>query len=273
MHRRRLATALGLAVAVATGGAGAAAARGAHPDVPAKLVTVQVHAIHWGDPLLPVDPPLVPPPPWDVRALSAVQPRGGVECDDGAFTFQRPRARWTTSYSWRFRVSSTPDGITKAGAARALKSAMRNITEARNECGFEDRVDAEAFYFGDTSRKPGVTASGRCGDRDEFNVVGFGRMPDGIAGLTCVWSYDGRILEADVRLDAGTRWATSLAGCHLESMLEAVATHEFGHVFGMGHVSEANHGRLTMSTRLDGLCNNQESMLGKGDIRGLEQLY
>jgi hypothetical protein len=221
--------------------------------------------------MAPADPPLVPPPPWDATALSAVEPRGSPECNDRAHSFTD--GRWQTSYSWRFRGSSTPDGITRAGAARALQAAMTNITEAHNDCGLEDRVSAEAFYFGSTNRRPGVTASGGCGQRDEYNVVGFGRVPNGIAGLTCVWVAGDRILEADVRLDAGTRWATSLATCHLESMLEAVATHEFGHVFGLGHVSEGRHGRLTMSTRLDGLCNNQESLLGLGDIRGLEALY
>jgi hypothetical protein len=56
-------------------------------------------------------------------------------------------------------------------------------------------------------------------------------------------------------------------------MLEAVLTHEAGHVFGLAHVGESRHGRLTMSPYIDGVCNNQESTLGLGDLRGLEALY
>jgi hypothetical protein len=269
MHRRRLAATFALGALMASSASVAAADP---PIVPVEPVTVHVFAIEWGEPFAVPAPPVVPPWPWPALAQPVAEPRGGVECDDRKHSYFTD-GRWQTTYSWRFRGASTPAGITKAGALRALKSAMRNITEARNDCGRADNVGVEAIYWGGTTRKPGLTASGTCHQQDRFNVVGFGRVPRGIAALTCVWSTGGRIIEADVRFDGSTRWATSAATCHLESMLEAVATHEFGHVFGLGHVSESGHGRLTMSTRLDGLCNNQESSLGLGDMLGLEKRY
>lgn len=76
-----------------------------------------------------------------------------------------------------------------------------------------------------------------------------------------------------MRLDTGTPWALSLAGCSGELMMESLVTHEVGHAFGLGHVGESKHGRLTMSVYIDGLCENQEATLGRGDVLGLEALY
>jgi len=77
----------------------------------------------------------------------------------------------------------------------------------------------------------------------------------------------------DMRLDPAQPWALSLAECSGELMMEALLTHEIGHAYGLGHVSENRHGRLTMSLYIDGLCENQEATLGKGDVLGLNALY
>jgi hypothetical protein len=196
-------------------------------------------------------------------ALTSVAP---APCSDRAY--QLGGGRWTRTLKWSYRAGSTPAGLTRSSVISVLRRSFGNVTGARNDCGRSDRVSATHSYLGTTTRKA------RCGAPDGFNVVGFKPLPAGVLGRTCWWRINNRIIEADIQLNSNEQWATSLSACRFpQAMLEAVATHEIGHAYGMGHVGEARHGRLTMSTYLDGPCNNQEATLGRGDMLGLEALY
>jgi hypothetical protein len=186
-------------------------------------------------------------------------------CNDTAY--QLSGGRWTRTLKWSFRASSTPAGLSRSSALSVIKRSFGNITGARNDCGRSDRVGASASYLGTTSSKA------RCNAMDGRNVVGFKSLPGDVLARTCWWVISGRIVEADIQINSNYSWATSLSSCRGQPMLEAVMTHEVGHAFGMGHVGEGRHGRLTMSRYLDGLCNNQEATLGAGDMLGLEKLY
>lgn len=194
-------------------------------------------------------------------------------CADGKYNFLGPHAGWQTPLRWSFRRSSVPSGLDAAEVLAIIEQSFQNVVEARNDCGLPDRVSAAETYIGETSRKPGVTANGSCTGSDGYNVVGFGRLGGYYSGYTCIYWMGERIVEADMRLDTDTAWALSAADCSNQLMMEALVTHEAGHAFGLDHVSEARHGRLTMSLYIDGLCQNQEATLGLGDVRGLEALY
>lgn len=204
-------------------------------------------------------------------ALAAASP---APCNDTKYSFIGPSSAWASTLGWRFRASSTPAGLSSSAALGVIKKSFKNIVNSRNDCGLADEVTATSSYLGTTSRKPGVSASGSCTAPDGYSVIGFAPLDGYYAGYTCIWWNDAnQIYEMDMRLDPDQPWALSLVSCNSELMMESLVTHEVGHAFGLGHVSEDRHGRLTMSVLIDGLCENHEATLGLGDVLGLRALY
>jgi hypothetical protein len=193
-------------------------------------------------------------------------------CTDDAYL--KNGHRWTVQYKWRFQAGSRPSGFSSTGVANALRRAAYNITNGDNNCGLPDFISATHWYRGRTSHSPNISSGARCLGRDRINTVGFGYLPRGVLAMTCWWTYSGRVIEADIKLNkAYYRWYVSRpSGCRSRWSIEGVASHEFGHVFGLGHVSEKYHGSLTMSTLITA-CQGSETTLGLGDVLGLRVLY
>ncbi len=199
------------------------------------------------------------------------------ECADRAYTLEG--FKWTKTLEWWFRASSTPKGYDADAVEDALRRAANDITTARNSCGLIDQVSAKNAYRGRTSAAANMTSTSTsvtCGKPDGKNVVSFGALPSKFLAVTCYWYSGGAAVEADVRIDAAHHaffaGATVPAGCTKRFSIEATMTHEFGHAFGLGHVAEAKHGALTMSTAM-GPCTMGPARLGLGDVRGLRALY
>jgi hypothetical protein len=197
-------------------------------------------------------------------------------CQDGAFS--QMGHKWKSQFQWKFFSGSTPAANSVANVEQGLKNAAAAITTSRNDCGLADQVEITQAYLGRTGTAPGIkTANGvvTCTGTDGNNVVGFGALPSGVLGIACAWSDgSGGAIEGDVRLNAARNWYALQvpANCSNRVGVEAVATHEFGHVFGLGHVSESAHPNLTMSTAARS-CSNAPLSLGLGDVRALRQLY
>jgi hypothetical protein len=129
-------------------------------------------------------------------------------------------------------------------------------------------------FAGYTALRPNVSRTPDCLEPDDVNTVGFGAMNQYLA-VNCSWYYIiiDEAYETDVMFNSNDSWTTDPDNsfCLTAYDIEAVMTHERGHTFGVGHVSELTHPRLTMSTNIDGPCQAQERWIGQGDF--LELTY
>jgi hypothetical protein len=193
-------------------------------------------------------------------------------CDDSAYSVYSNT--WNKPYSWYFNASSTPSEITQAAATGALTTAANDITSGYNNCGMADKVSATDTYKGTTSTTTNISTAAACLSGDGKNVVGFGTLPSSYLAYTCWWTSGNSTIEADVKLNKAsyTWYVTKPPSCSNKWDVQGTATHEFGHVFGLGHVDEGTHANLTMSPVI-GECQSSEQTLGLGDVKGLESKY
>lgn len=200
---------------------------------------------------------------------------GSGECSDGAysrFSFRTPRLQWryassTTPSKFRNRTDGTKQVV------NALKRANRNVTGARNLCGRSDRISASGTYLGTTTRRPNISSSGSCTGGDGRSVIGWGSLPSGSIAMACVSGISGGVAyEGDIRINWNKAYETKKRYCTGELLIEAAVTHEFGHLYGMAHVSSYSSPHLTMQPRVS-YCSMGHARLGLGDLLGLESKY
>ncbi|MGK2876680.1 MAG: matrixin family metalloprotease [Nocardioides sp.] len=195
---------------------------------------------------------------------------------------------------WSINLDTIPTGDIKEGnAVDAIRSAMGNITSARNTCGMDDTVAASANYQGDTNTVARISQTA-CNSNGEFcttvcpasdewngvNTVSFGERRYPVVASTCskAVAHDGpnRIVEAEMKIDK--TWATwtrngNASTCTSDLDLESVITHEFGHWYGVGHSNGgAAYASLTMFPSVF-RCDNNYRTLGAPDVRSLRQYY
>ena len=190
-------------------------------------------------------------------------------CSQSSYSFFG--GRWGGTYNWYFNSSSTPSYLSSDGVVGALRGAINNITQSRNSCGWSDKVGARAAYQGRRARSVNVSRGGSCTSPDGVNMVGFGDLPRGTLAVACKWSSGNRAVEADVRINkVDHRWYVRRpSGCYGRHDIQSVMTHEFGHVFGLGH---SNGSAQTMYHSI-AACNNSKRTLGRGDMIGLRRRY
>lgn len=209
---------------------------------------------------------------------SLFKAQGGIRaCRDRAYNLSGVKVYG--KLKWHFNRSTTPRNLRKKKAQQQLIAAVRNITGSRNNCRMPDRVSAKQSFLGNTSSRAQLNRDGYCkGGLDTKNVVSFGRLPSNYTAMTCTaYYFDSpydRVKGSDIKINRGVRWSTNRRTCRGKKLdLQSTMTHEFGHTFGLEHVSEEKHGNLTMSSGSNGYCVTSNRTLGRGDVLGLRVLY
>ncbi len=201
------------------------------------------------------------------------------ECSDPEYTDGERRVPEGSPLRYEINRASTPTELRAGDAVDAIRRAGVRVANTRSNCHMGDRVPAGLIYEGETGQGANVDGFS-CAENDGNSVVAFGDLPSGILAVTCNWGvirpgYDDTV-ASDIEVNKrDVRWTTSPRSGSCGGMydLEGVMTHERGHTFGLGHVSETGHGNLTMSTNINGACQMAERSLGRGDVLGLGGKY
>ncbi|MER5195886.1 matrixin family metalloprotease [Streptomyces sp. NPDC002755] len=210
------------------------------------------------------------------QAAARARADAPAPCTDSAFS-TAGRKEYDT-YEWFIGDGPLPGRMSHAEGRRAFEDAIATITTSRNDCGYDDRVTAKARFLSATGNEAGIDREARCVRRDGLSVWDAGDIGGEAVATTCSWSRpvpDGpeELLEADVRFNTHDFPFTNRPadGCTHAYDIRSVATHEAGHVFGLGH-SGAGHENLTMYAN-SFACSTDARTLGKGDVLGLRSLY
>lgn len=121
-----------------------------------------------------------------------------------------------------------------------------------NPCGFSPAaIGRHAVYDGSTNTSANIYGStGDCATDDGLNTINFGLTAPGLLAKSCYWFKNfpaqSTVKNADVAFKYNVYWAASPGsgpGDNCPSgyyRLDDTAAHEFGHIFGLLHVSSSS---------------------------------
>lgn len=176
-------------------------------------------------------------------------------------------------------IWTTPNYLNASTSWTDIADGGSNIDRGYNECGLAQNAwNISLTSPGTTSRTANITASG-CSSDDDYDVIDFGPLDAPAIARTCTWYIslpgDNPINNADIRFRSttGLYFIGSVpSGCSGRYSIEGVATHEFGHAFGLNHVSETSYPTETMSSAATS-CSLADASLGRSDYAGLYDHY
>lgn len=179
-------------------------------------------------------------------------------------------------HTWFYNRSTTPSYLSQTTTESAMVRATDHINTLYTDCTMglgnsPSSTSRQNRYAGNTTMRANISNDATCVDRDSTNVVNWGDLPTGTLAVACTWSIFllDEVTEGDVKFNGVDHsWINGLSGCTNQLDVEAVMTHERGHTYGLGHVSESSSPTMTMSPQI-GACSTRERTLGYGDMLGL----
>jgi hypothetical protein len=210
--------------------------------------------------------------------------------------------RWgDTSPEWRINQGTIPTAeVSVAGAVTSIRTALGNVVHQENGCGFGDATTISGTYLGDTNvvapisfDSAGNSVCMANSTRDGLNEVQFGQRGSKqnsiVLATTCARrNYrDGIDQTAEVDMEIASSFAAfgsrpafaagwtnypNASYCEQDRDfdLQGVATHEFGHWYGLAHVTDDSQ---LMFPNPSKPCATDWRYLGRGDILGMRALY
>ncbi len=200
------------------------------------------------------------------------------KCTDRGVAYNAGYPRWAVVPTWFYNQGGQPTSYPASSFVSATQAAQVNVSRGDNSCGWAVDPKIYAKYGGGTTTALQISSTSTtntCGTQDSKSVIGWGALAGGYIGWTCMrWDASYRMMAGDIRMANNTLWSIgSLTGCINKWDYESLATHEFGHWYGLQHVAESTHGNLVMSPQINGKCQANERNLGYGDIYGMLALY
>lgn len=205
-------------------------------------------------------------------AAASSQP---TDCRSSQYVLENGGHPWSTTVHWKLRNASVPARMKVTAVASRLKAAFAAWRFDHNDCGLTGQPKRlRDTYDGWTSTPTGIgmrSGTLKCGSFNHTNTVDIGHLPGDLLGWTCYWwGTHGSMIAFDTRLSSSTALVLALPrGCRNKWDLQSVATHEFGHAIGLGHVSNASQTMHGVAPA----CTTAPRTIGRGDRLGLKALY
>jgi hypothetical protein len=178
------------------------------------------------------------------------------ECSDSKHNLSSGEPHWTSTPTWYIDLDTIPAELTQTAAVDAIRGGIQDVKNANNNCSRADNVDIGSTYGGDADYGSDVLGDGaatKCATSqgDSKSIVSFGNLEAGTLARTCWWysTSTHAMLAADIKVNKNDyTWTVKPAAVLCDGLydLESVMAHEFGHFYGLWHVSETMIVYLTM---------------------------